>query len=470
MKRHSVLPVLLMLVLSPTCVKKESDKEQPAAAKAAPAPTLAEDGKSVPAPSDVAAPPAGAQVTESGLASAVLSPGSGTAKPAPGDRVKVHYTGWTKDGKMFDSSLPRQRPAEFGVKQVIPGWTEGLQLMVEGEKRRFWIPGKLAYGDTPKRAGAPAGQLTFDVELIEIIEQPKPPETPKDVAAPPPEATKTESGLAFVVLEKGEGSETPRAHDRVKVHYTGWTKDGKMFDSSVPRGRPATFSLSQVVAGWTEGLQLMVQGEKRRFWIPAELAYGEETQHGKPSGQLTFEVELLEIERMPEPPPVPADVAAPPKDAVRTASGLATKLLTKGNGAVKPKPENTVEVHYTGWTTDGKMFDSSVTRGRPARFGLRNVIPGWTEGVQLMVEGEKRRFWIPGKLAYGDKPQRPGTPSGMLVFDIELIKIHETPAGRGRKTQTSKPAAPKPAPATQRGASAAKPTPATKPTPANKAE
>ncbi len=60
-------------------------------------------------------------------------------------------------------------------------------------------------------------------------------------------------------------------------------------------------------------------------------------------------------------------------------------------------------------------------RGQPARFGLGNVIKGWTEGVQLMTKGEKARFWIPGALAYGDKPTRPGAPSGMLVFDIELI-------------------------------------------------
>jgi len=79
-------------------------------------------------------------------------------------------------------------------------------------------------------------------------------------------------------------------------------------------------------------------------------------------------------------------------------------------------------VHYTGWTTGGKMFDSSVVRGAPTSFPLNRVIKGWTEGVQLMVVGEKRRFWIPADLAYGNNPS-PGYPSGMLVFDIELLKI-----------------------------------------------
>src|SRR5690606_11800581 len=96
--------------------------------------------------------------------------------------------------------------------------------------------------------------------------------------------------------------------------------------------------------------------------------------------------------------PAPADVAAPPADAEKTESGLASKVLAAGKGNVKPGESDTVKVHYTGWTTDGKMFDSSVKRGEPAEFPLNRVIPGWTEGLQLMVEGEKRRFWIPKEL------------------------------------------------------------------------
>lgn len=85
-----------------------------------------------------------------------------------------------------------------------------------------------------------------------------------------------------------------------------------------------------------------------------------------------------------------------------------------------------VEVDYTGWTSvDGVMFDSSVSRGRPASFNLGRVIPGWTEGVQLMVVGEKTRFWIPADLAYGETPKRPGAPSGQLTFDIELKAIKD---------------------------------------------
>ena len=118
--------------------------------------------------------------------------------------------------------------------------------------------------------------------------------------------------------------------------------------------------------------------------------------------------------------PAPPDVAAPPADAQKTASGLAYKVLSKGTGTEHPTATGTVTVHYTGWTTDGKMFDSSVQRGQPAQFPLNRVIPGWTEGLQLMVVGEKTRFWIPVELAYKNTPNR---PAGMLVFDVELLEI-----------------------------------------------
>jgi FKBP-type peptidyl-prolyl cis-trans isomerase len=119
----------------------------------------------------------------------------------------------------------------------------------------------------------------------------------------------------------------------------------------------------------------------------------------------------------------PPDVAAPPAEAKKTSSGLAYRVLEKGNGTRHPTATSVVEVHYSGWTTDGKMFDSSIARGRTVAFPLDGVIAGWTEGLQLMVEGEKARFWIPGALAYGDEPTSPGAPAGTLVFDVQLIAI-----------------------------------------------
>lgn len=118
--------------------------------------------------------------------------------------------------------------------------------------------------------------------------------------------------------------------------------------------------------------------------------------------------------------PAPEDVAAPPADSLKTTSGLSIKTLEKGTGTRHPRATDQVTVHYTGWTTDGKMFDSSVARGEPSTFALNQVIDGWTEGLQRMVEGEKARLWIPEDLAYGGAP---GKPAGMLVFDVELIRI-----------------------------------------------
>ena len=119
--------------------------------------------------------------------------------------------------------------------------------------------------------------------------------------------------------------------------------------------------------------------------------------------------------------PAPSDVAAVPSDAETTSSGLASKVVEPGTGSAHPGSTSTVTVHYSGWHTNGEMFDSSVTRGQPSSFPLNRVISGWTEGVQLMVVGEKRRFWIPEDLAYGG---RDGYPAGMLVFDVELIAIN----------------------------------------------
>ena len=117
--------------------------------------------------------------------------------------------------------------------------------------------------------------------------------------------------------------------------------------------------------------------------------------------------------------PAPPDVSAAPKDAMTLPSGLASRVLKPGTGTAKPGATDMVTVHYTGWTTDGKMFDSSVVRNEPNTFPLDRVVKGWGEGVQLMTVGEKRRLWIPEALAYKGQ----SAPYGMLVFDVELLKV-----------------------------------------------
>jgi FKBP-type peptidyl-prolyl cis-trans isomerase len=249
------------------------------------------------------------------------------------------------------------------------------------------------------------------------------PDAPPDVAEAPPQAAKTPSGLASKVLSKGKGTKTPGRHDKVIINFTGWTSEGKVIDSSVPDGEPRTVLMDDLIAGLAEGLRLMGKGETRRMWIPAALATSGQPRRRGPAEPSVFDVELVDFVKMPDPMPVPEDVDAPPADAKRTPSGLAYKFLTRGKGKNRPTASSTVEVHYSGWTPDGKLFDSSVRRGQSISFPLNGVIKGWTEGVQLMVVGDRARFWIPSALAYGDNPSRPGAPAGPLVFDIDLLSI-----------------------------------------------
>ena len=244
-----------------------------------------------------------------------------------------------------------------------------------------------------------------------------PPPAPPDVASVPADAAKTSSGLASRMITAGDGSTRVAPTDVVTVHYTAWTPDGKMFDSSRTRGNPSMFPLNRSLVGWRECVQLMTLGETRRCWLPENLAY--QGQAGRPRGLVVFDIELLDARSAPN--VAPPDVKGPPDDAKRTASGLAYKVLKPGTGTRKPAQWDSVTVHYTGWTTDGKMFDSSVARGMPAMLKLEDVIRGWTEGMQLMVEGERTRFWIPQNLAYKGES---GAPRGMLVFDVDLIKIN----------------------------------------------
>jgi FKBP-type peptidyl-prolyl cis-trans isomerase len=105
-----------------------------------------------------------------------------------------------------------------------------------------------------------------------------------------------------------------------------------------------------------------------------------------------------------------------------TASGLQYEVLVKGNGN-SPRPEDSVTVHYTGSRLDGTVFDSSVERGEPVTFRLDEVIPGWTEGLQLMKEGDKFKFVIPSELAYGQRGSRSIEPNSTLIFEVELLKV-----------------------------------------------
>lgn len=170
------------------------------------------------------------------------------------------------------------------------------------------------------------------------------------------EDTKTlESGLVYSVLTPGDGKRTPKPHELVRVHYTGWLNDGSVFDSSRSRGTPAVFPLNGVIAGWTEGLGYMSKGARFKLTIPSKLGYGERGRPGIPANSdLIFDVELLEIQ--PECPPLDDE------NATTTESGVKYRKLVGGEGAVKG--EDDLPVYEFAWFSDeGSLQEGTWKNG-----------------------------------------------------------------------------------------------------------
>ncbi len=252
--------------------------------------------------------PADLITTPSGLQYVMLQAGDGET-PTAGDQVNVHYTGWLEDGTEFDSSRARNQPFSFivGAGNVIAGWDEGLTLIAEGGRALFIIPPQLGYGEVA-RGDIPANAtLYFDVELLSIERGPEglgesdPVQIP--VAFDPADLTTTASGLQYLILEAGDGP-LPQATDTVRVHYTGWLKNGQQFDSSLERNQPIGFILGagRVIPGWDEGVALLPVGTRALLIIPPALAYGSQGRAPIPANAtLYFEVEVISSEPAPEP-------------------------------------------------------------------------------------------------------------------------------------------------------------------------
>jgi FKBP-type peptidyl-prolyl cis-trans isomerase len=215
-----------------------------------------------------------------------------------GKQATVHYSGFFKDGKMFDSSVERGQPfkVKVGKGQVIKGWDEGLALLRKGEKAKLFVPYNLAYGEQGYGPIPAKADLIFDVEIVDVQAPVVP--VPYDVSKL--EVQKTASGLQFYEVKRsGSNLKAAVAGKMVKVHYTGYLADGKMFDSSIERGEPIEFPLGQgmVIPGWEEGIALMNVGDKLRLVIPYYLAYGEQGREPiiPAKADLTFDVELVDV-------------------------------------------------------------------------------------------------------------------------------------------------------------------------------
>ena len=244
------------------------------------------------------------------------------------------------------------------------------------------------------------------------------------------------SGLQYRALEEGpaEGAR-PVSTDLVIFEYAATTSDGVEFDSSRARGAAPQVRVADLgleMPGLAEGLQMMSEGDRYRFFIPPSLAYGDEVGPGAPFGPnetLIFEVELIKVQNpdrnLADAEKFLAENAK--KTGIKTTeSGLQYQVISEGKADGKsPAAEDTVEVHYQGTLLNGTEFDSSYARGETIEFPLDGVIAGWTEGVQLMSEGDKYRFFIPPALGYGSRgtPGGPIGPNEALIFEVELIAV-----------------------------------------------
>jgi len=421
MRRLAVLAVVTGLVGCQTTESKPAPKAKGSGAAVVKEPPAGQVRKSeqVKPPLDLANPPLDAVKTPSGLIYKMLSGVGDSPKPMRNDTVLVTYTGWRQTtGETFFTNKGKGQPMTLALANLAPGFTEALQLMHKGERAMLWIPPAIGYKGTPP-PGTSAETLVYEVELVDIMAAPP---VPVDLA-PPATALELPSGTPYVVVKPGTGKDKARYFDTVTFLYTAWDSTGRMFDSLEMRKRPATVPPFRQAPAMEEILTALTAGERIRVWVPADkMQPGGKPLPGMPEGILTYEVEMISIEKMTPPPPVPPDVAAAPADAKKTAKGVAYKVLRAGKGGPHPTPKDTVKVAYTGWTTAGRMFDSSVIKNEPAEFSLGGVIMGWTDGIPLMSVGDRFRFWIPDELAFKGAA---GRPQGTLVFDLELLEIKQ---------------------------------------------
>ena len=360
------------------------------------------------------------KTTPSGLKYSVLKEGGPGPTVKEGDRIRVRYTGWLQDGKLFDSSnlRPGGAPAEFTAGALIEGCNEALRMMTAGARWKITIPPNLGYGDAGAPPRIPGGAtLVFDMELVSIRSF--------SIAfefRPPDKAAQkvTASGLRYEILKEGTGP-APGPEDVVELEYGLYLESGEVLDSSAMADRRIQGTKEQMALGvLKEGPFLMKEGEECLFEVPPALGFGEKPRGKIPANGTT--IWWIRLSRTWKKRPVPVFEMPASEKIRRTPSGLGISTVVEGKGD-PPGPADRVVVHYAGWLTDGTLFDSSYPSGLPATFGLDAVIPGWTEGLQAMRPGGIALLVVPPDLGYG-KMARPKIPAdSTLVFRVELLEV-----------------------------------------------
>jgi len=240
---------------------------------------------------------------------------------------------------------------------------------------------------------------------------------------PDTEIVTTPSGLKYSVLEPGKGGPHPGLGDEVTVHYTGWLPDGTVFDSSVNRGKPATFKLGKVIEGWNEGLQLMTPGARYKFTIPPTLAYGKRGIPPRipPDATLIFEVQLISFKGSPHPPKF---TEVDPAKTTTSKTGMKVTVMKPGRGD-PPEARDILEIRYALWTTKRKLVDCTELSGRTLKAPAGKFpLPFLQEAVPGMRLGERLHLEVPPELAFGQHAQGPDLPPGSTtVWELELVKV-----------------------------------------------
>ncbi|NCD43147.1 MAG: hypothetical protein EOL88_13820 [Bacteroidia bacterium] len=388
--------------------------------------------------------------------------------PVIGDYVQVQMVYAYEDSTLFDTR-DSKRDFEMRVEESL---FEGdiyaaVRMMKEGDSASFLMDAMEFYTKLFNQPDQPApefveegGKMTFDLLLEKVMTEEEhemeiqnriakrksdePIILQKYLSTIEQKIDALESGLYFINIREGN-AQKPKAGDMLTINMKVMLMDGTVLYDSWQEQQPLQFEYGKRfdTQGLVEGISLMHKGQVAHLIVPSHLAFGEFGRQGfiEPYSTLLYDVELIDFQSKEEIEKLNSALAMKNKKegevflaknalqegVIVLPSGLQYQVIESGSGTVSPSASSRVRVHYTGTLIDGRKFDSSYDRGKPAEFAVNGVIKGWTEALQQMKAGDKWKLFIPSNLAYGENP-RPGgiiEPNMVLLFDVELIEIVE---------------------------------------------
>lgn len=339
------------------------------------------------------------------------------------DTVTLHYRGtFRESGEEFDSSYSRGAPSTLPLRQFVTGFSQGVQGMKVGGKRRIEIPYALAYGERGRPPTIPPrSDLVFEVELVGV-EKPEPPRKPDLATEFEGEPQDLSDGLVVRDITVGEGEAAVKPNAKVFVHILGVTAaTGEQFASSREAGAPQQLDLGdpRMLPGLSRGIVGMKPTGKRRIEVPSALGFGLQGvgELVPPNSDLVFEVELLSMSN-------PRELSTEWISEETRENGMIIRIVKEGDADAEPIPAGGIAVlHTMGVLEDGTVFDSTFDQGQQAVVPLeQSVIEGWSMGVEGMRPGEVRQFVVPPELGFGEEGQPPVVPANApLTFEVELF-------------------------------------------------